>query len=54
MTEEEDRMGETTDGADLWEMVPRLLLQSSYCVLGTADAEGEPRTTPVFFAVRSR
>lgn len=41
-------------GVDLWELVPRLLLQSSYCVLATADAEGEPWATPVFFAARDQ
>jgi uncharacterized protein YhbP (UPF0306 family) len=39
-------------GVDLWWMVPRLLEQSSYCVLATADVQGEPWATPVFFAAR--
>lgn len=34
----------------MWETVPRLLAQNRYLVLGTADAEGRPWVTPVFFA----
>lgn len=46
-------MDEATGGVHLWGMVPRLLGRSSYCVLATADAEGEPWATPVFFAARN-
>ena len=34
----------------MWEIVPRLLAENLYLVLGTADAEGRPWVTPVFFA----
>jgi len=34
----------------MWETVPRLLAQHRYLVLGTADAEGRPWVTPVFYA----
>jgi uncharacterized protein YhbP (UPF0306 family) len=34
----------------MWEAVPRLLGQHRYLVLGTADAEGRPWVTPVFYA----
>nr|WP_169806377.1 pyridoxamine 5'-phosphate oxidase family protein [Herbidospora sakaeratensis] len=34
----------------MWETVPRLLGASRYLVLATADAEGRPWATPVFFA----
>jgi uncharacterized protein YhbP (UPF0306 family) len=34
----------------MWEIVPRLLAENRYFVLGTADAEGRPWVTPVFFA----
>lgn len=34
----------------MWETVPRLLAENLYLVLGTADAEGRPWVTPVFFA----
>jgi uncharacterized protein YhbP (UPF0306 family) len=34
----------------MWETVPRLLAQHRYLVLGTADAEGRPWATPVFYA----
>jgi len=34
----------------MWETVPRLLAQNRYLVLGTADAEGRPWVTPVFYA----
>lgn len=34
----------------MWETVPRLLAQNNYMVLGTADPEGTPWATPVFFA----
>lgn len=35
-----------------WASVPRLLAQHDYLVLGTADAEGRPWVTPVFYAAR--
>lgn len=38
--------------SDMWETVPRLLGQSRYLVLATADREGRPWATPVFFAAR--
>ena len=34
----------------MWAAVPRLLAQHRYLVLGTADGEGRPWATPVFFA----
>ncbi|WP_187284967.1 pyridoxamine 5'-phosphate oxidase family protein [Streptomyces sp. OR43] len=34
----------------MWESVPRLLAQHRYLVLGTADREGRPWVSPVFFA----
>lgn len=34
----------------MWETVPRLLAGNRYLVLGTADADGRPWVTPVFFA----
>jgi uncharacterized protein YhbP (UPF0306 family) len=34
----------------MWAAVPRLLDQHRYLVLGTADAEGRPWATPVFYA----
>ncbi|PPS91424.1 hypothetical protein BZZ08_00304 [Streptomyces sp. MH60] len=34
----------------MWETVPRLLAQHRYLVLGTADGEGRPWASPVFFA----
>ena len=34
----------------MWETVPRLLADNRYLVLGTADTEGRPWVTPVFFA----
>ncbi|GAA4607624.1 hypothetical protein BJY16_006427 [Actinoplanes octamycinicus] len=36
--------------ADRWATVPRLLGEHRYLVLGTADADGNPWATPVFFA----
>jgi uncharacterized protein YhbP (UPF0306 family) len=33
-----------------WATVPRLLAQHRYLVLGTADANGRPWVTPVFYA----
>jgi uncharacterized protein YhbP (UPF0306 family) len=33
-----------------WATVPRLLAQHRYLVLGTADADGRPWVTPVFYA----
>lgn len=35
---------------DLWETVPRLLADNRYLVLATADADGNPWATPVYFA----
>ena len=35
---------------EMWAIVPRLLAQHRYLVLGTADAEGRPWATPVFYA----
>ncbi|MEV0729679.1 pyridoxamine 5'-phosphate oxidase family protein [Polymorphospora sp. NPDC050346] len=37
-------------GASMWATVPRLLAQHHYLVLGTADSEGRPWATPVFYA----
>jgi uncharacterized protein YhbP (UPF0306 family) len=34
----------------VWDTVPHLLAQHRYLVLGTADGEGRPWVTPVFFA----
>ncbi|NUR25232.1 MAG: pyridoxamine 5'-phosphate oxidase family protein, partial [Catenulispora sp.] len=34
----------------MWALVPRLLGDLRYLVLGTADADGRPWATPVFFA----
>ncbi|MFH8280700.1 pyridoxamine 5'-phosphate oxidase family protein [Streptomyces sp. NPDC018322] len=34
----------------MWETVPRLLARHRYLVLGTADGEGRPWASPVFFA----
>ena len=34
----------------MWETVPRLLARHRYLVLGTADPDGSPWVTPVFFA----
>ncbi|TKK91579.1 pyridoxamine 5'-phosphate oxidase family protein [Herbidospora galbida] len=39
-----------TDG--MWEAVPRLLGENRYLVLATADDQGRPWATPVFFAAR--
>lgn len=36
----------------MWAMVPRLLGDSRYLVLATADRQGRPWATPVFFAAR--
>ncbi|MDX3108825.1 pyridoxamine 5'-phosphate oxidase family protein [Nonomuraea angiospora] len=36
----------------MWELVPRLLGDSRYLVLATADRQGRPWATPVFFAAR--
>jgi len=36
----------------MWEMVSRLLTDNRYLVLGTADGDGHPWVTPVFFAAR--
>ena len=36
----------------MWEVVPRLLGDNRYLVLATADREGRPWATPVFFAAR--
>src|SRR3954468_646265 len=37
-------------GPEMWAIVPRLLARHRYLVLGTADGEGRPWTTPVFYA----
>ncbi|SHN75327.1 pyridoxamine 5'-phosphate oxidase family protein [Cryptosporangium aurantiacum] len=34
----------------MWKAVPRLLAAHHYLVLGTADGEGRPWATPVFYA----
>ena len=34
----------------MWETVPRLLGEQRYLVLGTADGDGRPWVTPVFYA----
>ena len=34
----------------MWATVPRLLAQHRYLVLGTADGDGRPWATPVFYA----
>jgi nitroimidazol reductase NimA-like FMN-containing flavoprotein (pyridoxamine 5'-phosphate oxidase superfamily) len=36
--------------ASMWAAVPRLLARHRYVVLGTADEEGRPWVTPVFYA----
>ena len=36
--------------ASRWATVPRLLAQHRYVVLGTADEQGHPWVTPVFYA----
>ena len=36
--------------ASMWAIVPRLLAQHRYLVLGTADGDGRPWATPVFYA----
>ncbi|MFE9854516.1 pyridoxamine 5'-phosphate oxidase family protein [Streptomyces sp. NPDC005780] len=43
-------MSQRTGGLTMWESVPRLLAQHRYLVLGTADGEGRPWVSPVFFA----
>lgn len=41
----------TSTGVEgMWATVPRLLAQHDYLVLATADAEGLPWATPVFYA----
>lgn len=45
-------MNDAANGIDLWPTVPRLLGDNNYCVLATANADGEPWATPVFFAAR--
>ncbi|MFC5828919.1 pyridoxamine 5'-phosphate oxidase family protein [Nonomuraea insulae] len=37
---------------EMWEVVSRLLTDSRYLVLATADRQGRPWATPVFFAAR--
>ncbi len=41
-----------SDVTGMWATVPRLLAENRYLVLGTADGEGQPWVTPVFFAAR--
>jgi hypothetical protein len=36
--------------ASMWAIVPRLLAEHRYLVLGTADGDGRPWVTPVFYA----
>ncbi|HZE40994.1 MAG TPA: pyridoxamine 5'-phosphate oxidase family protein [Stackebrandtia sp.] len=36
----------------MWETVPRLLAEIRYMVLATADRDGTPWATPVYFAAR--
>ncbi|MFJ7772997.1 pyridoxamine 5'-phosphate oxidase family protein [Streptomyces sp. NPDC097107] len=43
-------MSQRTGGLTMWKTVPRLLAQHRYLVLGTADGEGRPWASPVFFA----
>jgi uncharacterized protein YhbP (UPF0306 family) len=52
MTPAEPEGGEVMAGAASteWPTVPRLLGQHRYLVLGTADADGRPWATPVFYA----
>jgi uncharacterized protein YhbP (UPF0306 family) len=38
-----------TNAAPSWATVPKLLEENLYLVLGTADADGHPWATPVFF-----
>jgi Pyridoxamine 5'-phosphate oxidase len=45
-------MSKADHGIDLWPTVPRLLEGNTYCVLATADAEGNPWATPVYFSPR--
>ncbi len=39
-----------TPETSMWATVPRLLAENRYLVLGTADGDGRPWATPVFFA----
>jgi uncharacterized protein YhbP (UPF0306 family) len=45
-------MNNAANGDDLWPTVPRLLGDNNYCVLATANADGAPWATPVYFAAR--
>ena len=36
----------------MWETVPRLLAQQTYLVLATADGQGRPWATPLFYAAQ--
>ena len=46
-----DEVAEDAAVTDLWSTVHPLLAASSYLVLATADADGRPWTTPLFFAL---
>jgi len=45
-------MNSAANGDDLWPTVPRLLGDNNYCVLATANVDGAPWATPVYFAAR--
>jgi len=40
----------TERAGEMWATVPRLLAENRYLVLGTADGDGRPWATPVFYA----
>lgn len=44
--------GNVQTGSEMWATVPRLLEANKYMVLATADEDGMPWATPVFFAPR--
>jgi uncharacterized protein YhbP (UPF0306 family) len=50
LAETEPVAQDPTVAASMWATVPHLLAEHRYLVLGTADAEGRPWATPVFFA----
>jgi uncharacterized protein YhbP (UPF0306 family) len=43
-------MADGLAGPEMWATVPRLLARHRYLVLGTADGDGRPWATPVFYA----
>jgi uncharacterized protein YhbP (UPF0306 family) len=52
MTDRKRATPDTAKNVNLWPLVPQLLGAIRYCVLATADSEGRPWATPVFFAAR--